>query len=159
MRDFLHALRSRTIWADHAIPPEEWKYRNLKRIALPVIDVAFITVGVGGAANQVPALSEFYPDVMVDFFCWLFASFALLALFGVAFPHQWRVEIAAKLLILGALLGFAAALIMIIVEAGGGGSRVYILGGLAIPLTVVVWRLSILGSEWADRSRAKRAGR
>lgn len=147
-------IRSRTIWADNAIPPEEWKYRNLKRVALPFIDVAFMVVGIGGALNEVPALSEFYPDWLVDIFCFCFATFAFAALVGVIFPHQWRVEITAKVFIFGALIGFAGALIMIIIDAGGGGSRVYILGGLGIPLSVVVWRLSILAAEWSDR-RAK----
>lgn len=35
-----------SIWAPGAIPPEEWKYRNLKRVALPVYDAIAVLAGV-----------------------------------------------------------------------------------------------------------------
>ncbi|APZ81744.1 hypothetical protein NCPPB3778_22 [Rathayibacter phage NCPPB3778] len=156
MLSYLRRQLSRTIWSRPAIPSSEWRYRNLKRVLLPFVDFAFIVAGVSGALNEVPSLSEFYSDYFVDAMCWAFAVAGLVSFAGVIYPCLWRLEIAAKSLLLGALLSYEMAIFILAAWNGFGGSRVYIFALVLVPVALVTWRLTLLGAEWAERRRTGR---
>lgn len=145
---------SMSIWASGAIPADEWKYRNLKRVMFPVVDLLFFLAGLSGARYGVPAISEFFPDQVVDFFAYILSMIALICLTGVAFPRLWLVEILGKSILLGLMVGYFVALFLL--TAVGEGNRGFVLLIAAVALSPVVWRMSLLGSEWQDRRVAAR---
>lgn len=138
-----------SIWAPNAVPSPEWKYRNLKRIMFPVIDFLFILAGVSAAINGVPAISEFYPGFMVDIFSVVLSTAALICFVGVSFPRLWWLEILGKTILFGLMVGYVLSLL--ILTAAGDPTRGFILLIAAASLAPIVWRLSLLGSEWQVR--------
>jgi len=150
----MHKLLLASIWAPGAIPPAEWKYRNLKRIMYPVIDALFFIAGFSGARFGVPAISEFFPDAFVDGFSYTLSAIAAICFIGVAFPSQWRLEIFGKSVLFGLMVGYFIALF--ILTAVGEDSRGFVVLVAAVALCPIVWRLSLLGSEWQDRRVAAR---
>lgn len=138
-----------SIWAPGAIPAEEWKYRNLKRIMFPSIDLFFILAGLSAAIHGVPEISEFFPEPVVDIFSYLLSLVALVCFVGVSFPSQWRLEILGKTILFGLMVAYAIALLILLVD--GGASRGFVLFVSIVTLHPIVWRLSLLGSEWQLR--------
>src|SRR6187402_1295973 len=92
-----------TIWAQGAIPAIEWKYRSLKRVWLPLVDVLFILGGLSAVEFGVPAINEFFPDGMVDLWGVMLAAVAAVCLVGVAFVRLWWLEATAKCLLLSVM--------------------------------------------------------
>jgi hypothetical protein len=141
-----------SIWAADAIPADEWKYRNLKRVMFPVIDFLFILGGFSAARYGIPAISEFFPDPVVDLFAYALSAVAFGCLLGVAFPRLWALEALAKSALLSLITGYVAALFLL--TAVGEGNRGFVLIIAAVALCPVVWRLTMLGGEWQDRRLA-----
>jgi hypothetical protein len=138
-----------SIWAHNAIPLDEWKYRNLKRVLFPVVDFVFLLSGVSAGYYGVPAISEFFPRYIVDSGATLLLVSGFISFLGVAFPRMWPFEIIARSIILGLLVGYFVALFLL--TQAGEGNRGFILGLSIIPIALTVWRLSLLGSEWQTR--------
>lgn len=138
-----------TIWAPGAVPASEWKYRNLKRVALPVLDVVFIVAGISAAHYGVPAISEFFPAHVTIFYSYTLSGAAFACLIGVSFPQFWPLEIIAKSVLIGLLLGYITALF--ILTRAGEGNRGYVLTIAIASIVLPWWRISILGTEWSDR--------
>lgn len=138
-----------SIWAPGAIPATEWKYRNLKRVALPILDVVFFLAGLSAAHYGVPAISEFFPVPVRVFYSYLLSVAALACLIGVAFPRLWPIELAAKSVLIGLLLGYIASLF--ILTRAGEGNRGYVLTIAIASVVLPWWRVSMLGTEWSDR--------
>ena len=145
---------SMSIWAPNAIPSDEWKYRNLKRVMFPVIDVIFILSGLSAAYYGVPAISEFYHRGVVDSFALAMSLSGFAALLGVAFPKLWALEIGAKSVLLGLMVVYFTSLF--ILTRIGEGNRGFVLGIAAVAIAPVIWRLSLLGNEWQQRRVAKK---
>jgi hypothetical protein len=150
----MRRIYNASIWAHHAIPPQEWKYRNLKRAMFPVVDFLYILAGFSAAAYGVPAISEFFPDPFVDVFAYALSLFAFVCLIGVSFPRFWPLEVAGKSALLGLMVGYFVALLML--TASGEGNRGFVLLVAGVSLCPIIWRLSLLGSEWQDRRIAQR---
>ncbi|WP_213816216.1 hypothetical protein [Glaciihabitans sp. dw_435] len=145
-----------SIWAKGAIPPDEWKYRSLKRVVLPLYDVLIIIGGILGARFGVPAVEEFYPSSMIDTVSQLFALAGLLALLGIAFPSLWLPEVIAKAAIIGLLSSYVGALISL--TANGDPTRGFV-STIAIGFCLLpAWRLGMLGAERRTR-RAEHVAR
>lgn len=156
MKTRLHKIYEMSIWAHDAIPADEWKFRNMKRVMFPVIDFIFALSGVSAAYYGVPAISEFFPRYIVDSFSTLLLVAGLIAFLGVAFPSLWPFEMAAASIILGLMVGYFISLF--ILTSVGQGNRGFVLGIAAIAITLVTFRLSLLGTEWQDRRvKAKKA--
>jgi hypothetical protein len=145
----LKRLFAASIWARGAVPPEEWKYRNLKRITLPFIDFMFILGGVSAARYGVPAISEFFDDSVVDMFSFALSFIAILCLLGVSFPKLWGLEALAKSALVGLMGGYVVALFML--TAVGEGNRGFVFTVAVVAMALPVWRLSLLGAEWQAR--------
>lgn len=114
------SLWARTVWAEGAIPIEEIKYRSLRTFIYPIYDVAVMLSGALGAIFGVPAIEEFYPNWVTNHMGAALMFMGLLALIGVAFPHLWKLEAFAKSAIIGMMLGYITALIMLTAEGNAG---------------------------------------
>lgn len=145
----MRKLLAASIWAHDAIPIEEWKYRNLKRVMFPVMDLLLVLAGLSAAKYGIPAISEFFPDHIVDLFAYVMVFAALGCLIGVSFPRLWPIEISGKSVILGLIVGYIASLL--ILTAVGEDSRGFVLTIACIAICPIVWRITLLGSEWQDR--------
>jgi len=145
----LATLRSKSIWAKGAIPLIEYKYRNLKRIVLPVIDLIFAGGGIMGAIHGIPALDQIFSREVSEIGGYTFAFVALVCFVGVSFPRLWLLEIFGKSALLGMIGGYIAALIFgaFVTKT----SAAYVLS-LAIPSGIFIyWRLTLLSEEARDR--------
>lgn len=149
-----HRILQDTIWETGAIPLEEWKYRNLKRIALPVYDGFVIIAGIAGYVYGVPAIRLFYDQGMGNILSLVFGLMGMACLAGVSFPHLWKLEIFAKSGMLGFHLAYLSALLFLV--ADGDPNRALISIIVCMSMVMPVWRLSILGSERRERLEEKK---
>ena len=143
---FLLWLRSYTVWEPGAISPfeGEWEYRNLRRVYLPLIDLAFVYSGIMGIIQGLPSLTQFFPDPFIDIVSAGFALSALAALFAVVL-NKTKIESAAKVVLLGLLSAYAGALIVLTQD--GDTNRGFITGIVAAAVFFISFRLSVLGTE------------
>lgn len=145
----LRSLFRASIWAPGAIPEEEEKYRSLKTVMFPVIDILFILGGFSAARHGIPAISEFFDDSIVDLFSYLLSFAAFLAFVGIAFPSQWRIEIMGKSVIFGLISAYISSLLVLTLQ--GEDNRGFVLFVAAVAICPVAWRMGLIGSEWRDR--------
>lgn len=145
----MRALFDLTIWAKGAIPADEWKYRNLKRVMFPIVYVLFLFSGVYAAESGVPAISGVFSDSIIDTVSCVLSLSAILCLFGISFPKLWPVEITGASLILGIMTGYLLALFFI--GVWGSGDRGFVWFVSCVSITPIIWRLSLLGFEWQFR--------
>lgn len=138
-----------SIWSKHSIPASEWKYRNSKRLMLPFIDFLFVLAGISAAIFGVPSISEFFPNSTVDFFAIFLSLSALAALIGVCFPKLWWLEISGKISLLGLMSAFSTSLLFI--TTAGEDTKGFTFFISLIALSPIIWRLTILGTEWQER--------
>lgn len=153
-KQFLAWLYLMSIWHPDAIPKNEWKYRNQKRVMFPAIDVLFILGGFSAAKYGIPAISEFFPDSFVDGFAYILSIAGLVCLIGVSFPRLWAIELGGKSVALSLLVGYILSLL--ILTAAGEGNRGFVLIIACIASSIIIWRISLLGSEWQDRVTAQK---
>jgi hypothetical protein len=129
--------------------------RERIRWDLVVVDIAFMLVGVGGAVGSVPALEEILPAWMVDTLCYVLIALGAVALAGVAIPRFWPLEMLAKLFIGGGLIAYELTLLFLVFANTGddvGGGRLYVVGGVIIPIVVVIRRFPDLTTKWAKQT-------
>ena len=149
MQNFLKTLKEKTIWSAGAIPVGEWKYRNLKRVLFPSYDFLMLLAGLSCFYFGVPTLLDFYPLLVVQLFGILFAIASVLALIGISFPARWRIEIFGMSVTLGLVIIYLFTLVLrtFVFDT----TRLFAVFFVAATITVIVWRLSLLGNEWQDR--------
>lgn len=146
---------SQTIWAPGAIPADEWKFRNLKRIMFPIVDMFFLFAGLSAAINGLPAINQIFPSFVVGTFSYLLMGSAFLCFIGVSFPRLWPIEITGLSILLGLMVGFFLSVSL--VDPSGEENKGFALFITGIAICPVVWRFTLLGSEWQQR-RVDRAG-
>jgi hypothetical protein len=149
MLSVLKRLWAQTVWADGAIPPEEWRYRSLKRFWYPLVDVVYVLLGVAAIRYGVPAINHYFPDEYVDFFGWGLMFWAGLALIGVSFYRLWWLEVIAKCALVGQMVTYVAALFSL-TRAGDDG-RGFVAGVAILAAVVLLMRLSVVAHEWQER--------
>jgi len=154
LKSMVNRIFEASIWAEGAIPDQEWKYRNLKRVLLPILDLIFICSGVVATVVGIPAISKFFPSPIVFLFGLTLIIIAIGCLIGVAFPQFWPLEMACESILLGILASYALALI--IVTLANESNRAFGLTLVIGLMCVVVWRLSLLGAEWQTRKLLER---
>lgn len=150
----MRKLFSKSIWAPGAIPPQEWKYRNMKRVMFPVIDLLLFVAGLSAIFGGAPAISAFFPDELVDLYGFSMCAIALTCLLGVSFPRLWPVEMIGKSLMLGLVTGYTVSLLTLAIE--GDDKRSFVVYFALIAMCPIVWRISLLGSEWQARKLEKK---
>lgn len=136
--------------------------RERIRWDLFVVDIAFMLVGVGGAIGSVPALEEILPALMVDRLCYVLIALGAIALIGVVIPKLWPLEMIAKLFIGGGLIAYEVTLLILVFAEFGddvGGGRLYVVGGVIIPIVVVIRRFPHLTDRWAKETALKKQQR
>lgn len=146
----MHALCRASIWHPDAIPPDEWKYRNLKRVWLPLFDLIVFGAGLWALIYGSPLLHRLFREEVIDVVGGLLAAVALICLFGVVFPRLWKIEIAGKITMLALLSAYAAAIIFYRAnpDPSAGFVVFVIFTGFPLPL----FRLTLLGEEIKERA-------
>jgi hypothetical protein len=145
----MRALYEASIWHPDAIPPDEWKYRNLKRVWLPAYDLTAIGAGLWAAAFGSPLLHTLFDEPVIDLMGWLLSVVAFVCLLGVAFPRLWRWEIGGKVTLM-ALLG-TYAFIVAAFRTNPDPAAGFVAFVLVLALPLPLFRLTLLGEEIKER--------
>lgn len=155
----LQRLWAQTIWAKGAIPPTEWKYRNLKRVWLPLYDAIAIIAGWMAMWFGSRLLFRIFDMHLVDAVAAFYSLIAFVCLIGVAFPRLAGVEAAGKVILVGLIAGYIGAIIFYSKNPPGEPAPWFIVAMLAGLLPMPLFRLSLLGDEWAGRFIKRRRAR
>lgn len=150
-------LLRNTVWARDGIQPEDWKFRDLQRIWLPLYDLIALYAGLMGLFFGSPLLQKILGGTdnpgsvdPIDWFTGMFAVTAFICLISVIHPRLWAMEIAAKVVLVGMIAGYIAAIVFF-GERAGGLPNLFVTGMLAFGLPLALFRLDILGQEILDR--------
>ncbi|MBD8477557.1 hypothetical protein [Microbacterium sp. CFBP 8794] len=145
-----------SIWHPEAIPVIEGQIsRDLKRVVLPLFDVALIVMGVAALAGGMPSFDLVHNHLISAVAGWALLVGGTSALFGVVFPRLWVAEAAGKLVVLLILGAYAGALWALVGEGSAG--RALTAGAFSGLLALPLWNLVRLGRE--RRARRTRKGR
>jgi hypothetical protein len=141
----------RSIWHPDSLPPEEWKYRWLKRIWLPAYDLLAIGAGIWAAAFGSPVLHRLLGEnaFAMDALGIAFAIIATVCLAGVSFPGLYRLEIAGKAALVGLLGAYAGAVVLF--NANGDITSWFVAFVILMTLPLPLFRLNLLGEEIKER--------
>lgn len=142
-------LRERSIWSETAIEPEDFKYRNLNRLWLPLFDVICVAIGFLAIFFGSTLLNESYDPHMVDAMGWVFVVASATALIGVAFPCLWLAEMVSKIFMM-ALLGTYSLTIWISFFQGNTETG-FVAAILILPILMPLFRLGVLAEEYKQR--------
>lgn len=140
-----------SIWHPEAIPPDEWKFRNLKRVWLPLYDLIAVFAGVQAVAYGSSMLNRLFDPELVDFLGVSLMIAATVCFLGVAFPSMWVIEIIGKIALVALIAGYVT---MILVFAKPPGPSLFVVGMLTFGLPLAFFRLSLLGEEIKERRTA-----
>lgn len=138
-----------TIWSRGAIPEEEWKYRNLKRVWLPIYDLIAVGAGIMAVLHGSLLLDRLYGDA-TDAIGLVFSAVALVCLLGVTFPRLWAVEVVGKVVLVGMVIAYMSAIAIspspeqIIAKEAPNWFVVWM---LAFGLPLAMFRLDMLAHE------------
>lgn len=152
----LQRLGRASIWHPDAIPPDEWKYRNLKRVWLPIYDGVAACAGVWAALFGSPLLHSLFDGPVIDAMGITLALVATVCFFGVAFPRLWRVEIAGKIILLSLIALYAFIVTVFRTNPDPAAGFVVFILILALPLPA--FRLQGLGEEIKERNDGTEEG-
>ncbi|RKE60473.1 hypothetical protein [Microbacterium sp. AG238] len=137
-----------SIWHPDAIPPDEWKYRNLKRVWLPIYDLIAIFAGIQAVLFGSTILDRLFHPELVDLLGITMATIATVCLAGVAFPSLWRVEIIGKVLLVGLVAGYITSILLF---SQRPEPNLFVVGMLTFGLPLAFFRLNLLGEEMKER--------
>ncbi|WP_323986189.1 hypothetical protein [Microbacterium plantarum] len=137
-----------SIWHPDAIPPDEFKYRNLKRVWLPLYDAIAIFAGIQAIMFGSTILNRLFNPLMVDLFGGVLTGVAVVCLAGVAFPRLWAVEIVGKILLVGLVAGYVTTILLF---SENPGPNLFVVGMLTFGLPLAFFRLNLLGEEFKER--------
>lgn len=138
-----------SIWHNDAIPADEWKYRNFKRVVLPVYDLLVVFAGASAVIWGMPSFREIYPEPVVDAIGWLLITVATICLLGVSFPRLYLVEMFGKAILIGIITAYLIALFGLAIQ--GVGAREFVMVVVSMTMPVPVYRMGMLGTEYRDR--------
>lgn len=150
IRTALHRLWELSIWHPTAIEPDEWKFRNLMRVWLPIYDFLGIFAGLWAAGFGSPILHRLFPDgYTIDILGYALALISGVCMLGVVFPRIPRVETVGKMLLVGLLGSYAAAIG--IFNASGEITSWFVVFIVLMVLPLPLFRLGMLGEEKKER--------
>ena len=148
MKPLLQRVYRQTIWHPDAVEDDAFKYRNLRRIWLPLFDALSIWIGFLAVQYGSLILNKF-PVIVVDVAGSIFTIAATLALVGVVFPRLFLAEIVGKVVMVS-LLGTYSVIIWASFLAGEVQSG-FVAGMLMLPLILPFAVLQIRGEEIKQR--------
>ena len=137
-----------SIWHPAAIAPDEFKYRTLKRVWLPLYDLIAVYAGIQVILYGSRLLNEMFSDGWVDAFGAIFTMVAVVCLVSVSFPRLWGVEIIGKVLLVSLI---AAYITMIVFFSTAPQPQFFVAAMLAFGLPLALFRLNLLGEEIKQR--------
>lgn len=149
----LRRVWAETIWHPDALPPDEWKYRTLKRFWLPLYDLVALTAGLWAWTFGSPILHRLFHEEVVDVAGAVFALAALVCLAGITFPRLWRFELGGKITLVSLLGAYAFAVAVFRTNPDPSAAFVSFVLILAIPMPM--FRLQLLGEEIKERDAEK----
>ena len=141
-------LYRQSIWHPDAIPPDEWKFRSLKRVWLPLYDLIAVWAGFSAVMFGSTILNRLFPPHMVDLLGVAFTTTAVVCLAGVAFPRLWAVEIAGKAILVSMVAGYVTAILFF---SQTPEPNLFVVGMLTWGLPLALFRLNLLGEEIKER--------
>jgi len=145
----LRAIARASIWHHSAIPADEWKFRSIKRVWLPLYNAIMLGAGLWALWFGSPILKRLFPGELIDVAGLSLAAAAAVCLLGRAFPMLWPVEFFGKLAIAFLLGGYAGTVAFFRQDPDpSGGFVVFILAAAIIPCMIGV---SIIAEEWKER--------
>ncbi len=145
----MRRLFAASIWAPGAIPPDEWKYRNLKRVWLPVYDFIAIAAGYFAWAHGSNILNRLFAPALVDVLGILMIIVATVCFAGVAFPRLWPVEMIGKVLLVGMVVGYISTILLFGRDLP---TNLFVVAMLGWGLPLAMFRLNLLGEEYKERN-------
>lgn len=137
-----------TIWAPGAIPPDEWKYRNLKRLWLPLYDLIAIYAGIQAILFGSTILNRLFDPYLVDSLGLAMTFVATVCLAGVIFPRLWLVEMIGKIVLVALVAGYVATILLL---SESPTPNLFVVGMLTWGLPLAFFRLNLLGEEIKER--------
>lgn len=149
MRDLLRRVGRATIWHPDAIDVDEYKFRSLKRVWLPLYDAVAIGAGLWAALYGSPILRSLFDGPVITSMGVGLMLIATVCLMGVVFPALWRWEIVGKVALVALLASYAAAVVWFRPNLEPATGFVAFIIALTLPLPV--FRLSLLGEEIKER--------
>ena len=149
MKPLLQRVYRQTIWHPDAVEDDSFKYRNLRRVWLPLFDVLSIWIGFLSVQYGSNLLNRMFPAVVIDMVGSIFTLAATLAFVGVVFPRLFLAEIVGKVVMVS-LLGTYSVLIWASFLAGEVQSG-FVAGMLMLPLILPFAVLQIRGEEIKQR--------
>ena len=138
-----------TIWHPDAISPDEWKFRNLMRVALPVYDAIVVGAGVWAMLWGSPILHRLFPEQVIVILGALLAVAGIACGVGAVFPALWRLEVMSKVALV-ALLG-TYAVVVLLFRSSPDPSSAFVVFILLLALPLPLFRLSLLGEDIKER--------
>ncbi|WP_066038647.1 hypothetical protein [Herbiconiux solani] len=144
----MRRLIAASIWARGAIPPDEWKYRNLKRVWLPLYDIIAIFAGLQAIMYGSTILNRLFAPFVVDTLGVFMTIIATVCLAGVAFPRLWPVEMVGKILLVALVAGYVTT---ILIFSESATPNLFVVGMLTWGLPLAFFRLNLLGEELKER--------
>src|SRR5690606_7901938 len=100
-----------SIWHPNSIPPSEFKYRNLKRVWLPLYDLVAVWAGVNAIMFGSQLLDRLFTPAWVDLLGAVFTTVAIICLVSVSFPCLWGLEVVGKVLLVGMIAGYITTIV------------------------------------------------
>ena len=149
MKPLLQRVYRQTIWHPDAVEDDSFKYRNLRRVWLPLFDALSVWIGFLAVQYGSTLLNKMFPAVVVDVAGTIFTLAATLALVGVVLPRLFLAEIVGKVVMVS-LLGTYSVIIWASFLAGEVQSG-FVAGMLMLPLILPFAVLQIRGEEIKQR--------
>ena len=149
MKPLLQRVYHQTIWHPDAVPDAEFKYRNLRRVWLPLFDALSVGIGFLVVRYGSTLLNEMFPALVVDVAGSIFTLAATLARVGVVVPRLVLAEVVGKVVMVS-LLGTYSVIIWASFLAGAVQSG-FVAGMLMLPLILQFAVLQIRGEEIKQR--------
>lgn len=153
----IRRLWSASVWAPGVVPVDD-SWRTAKRVWLPLYDLILIGAGITAVVFGSRLLDRLYGD-FTDVIGTVFALVAFACLLGVGWPRLWPVEIVAKILLVGMIVGYVFAIILspspeqlAAKEAPSWFITCMLVGLTPLPLA----RLDRLIDEWVRRRAVRR---
>lgn len=136
-----------SVWAPNGVRAEDWRFRNIFRVVLPLSDVLFFYFGYIGWRNGLTSVATSAGDEWQTIWSAGIAIAAVIAFVGVAFPRLWLLELMGKI----PLISFITVYIVVITTNGVANDRILAVSGLMVILILLAtWRIGDLAAEHAS---------
>ena len=151
LKPLLGRLLAQTVWHRDGIPAEDWKYRRLVRVWLPLYDVIAVLTGLAGLLYGSPLLNKLFSEEITNVVAGMFVVVATAALMCVIFPCLWPAEIVAKVLLVGMVSAYIFTILVYGSQGPTGLANLFVAGMLAFGLPLALFRLDLLGQDILER--------